>query len=241
MGGLSVKSHVCIVLLLVGISGGAACGKSDTKTTNEKEAKTPEAKPAEPAAPVPKPAPPPAGIKGPQKLHGQLTVPQVTGLRWEAGDKNVPHPFYTPTECRKLGKPGTYMNAKGNGVYTYDPSKQELHFEITYSGLSGTPIMVHFRKGGDGDAGPIVQTLCGRPPPNDDKLGYSAPAIVSKECPNGTSGKFKGVYKVAGNDKIKPPLTADAEGELLVNDGMYVLITTCLNQTGELRGQIMHD
>jgi hypothetical protein len=220
----------------------AACGKSGKKVADQAEkADAGTATPTAAAEPTEKPAPAPAGIKGPQKLHGMLTPQQVTGLTYQAGDKNIPHPFYTPTECRKVGKSGTYMNAKGNGVYTYDPSKQELAFEITYSGLSGSPVMVHLRKGGDGDAGPIVQSLCGRPPPNSEALGFSPPPVVSKDCAAGDSGVVKGVYKVAGNPNIKPPLTADEEGQLLVKDGMYVLIATCLNQIGELRGQIMHD
>ena len=222
-----MKSHIFIALLLSAV----ACSKSDKKVAGESETTSPKTKPATAA---PKDA-------GPQRLHGTLTFQQVTSLRDEAGDQNVPHPFYTPAECKKLGKPGTYENAKGNGVYTYNPSTKELSFEITYSGLSGTPIMVHFRKGSDGDSGPIVQTICGRPPPGDKALGFSAAPLVSAACPAGIAGTLKGTYEVAGNDKTDPPLTADAEGKLFLAGDMYLLISTCLNQRGELRGQIIHD
>ncbi len=238
-GGQSVKSHILIVLLM----GAAACSKSDKKATEGTETADAE-KPATVAASdagAATAAPTGSADGTAQKLHGILTFQQVTSMREEAGDKNIPHPFYTVAECKKLGRPGTFESAKGNGLYTYNPSTKELTFEITYSGLSGTPVMVHFRHGGDGDSGPIVQTICGRPPPGDKALGFSAPPLVSAACPTGIAGTLKGTYTVAGNAKIIPPLTADAEGKLFLAGDMYLLITTCLNQRGELRGQIMHD
>lgn len=219
-----MKSLVFIALLL----GATACSKSEKKPAAENTDAKPDS-----ATPAPKAAPAP-----PLALRSTLTPQGVTFLKDEAGDKHDPHPFYTAAECSKLGAPGTFASAQGAAKYTYEAATKELRFEITYSGLSGSPIMVHFRKGKDDDAGPIVQTICGRPPPGDVALGFSAPPLVSAECPAGDAGTLKGVYKVAGNDKITPPLTAEEEAKLLGDRGMYVIIATCLNQRGEIRGQI---
>lgn len=131
-----------------------------------------------------------------------------------------------------------YNNAKGIATLWYDPKQRVLMFAFSYSGLSGSPIMMHFHLGAPGKGRPIVQTICGNPPPNNPKLGYSTSGLVSRTCPLGTSGFLTGRYKLKGNMSFKPTLDMTQEVNALMKGNLYINIHTCLNELGELRGQL---
>lgn len=99
--------------------------------------------------------------------------------------------------------------------------------------------MAHFRKGSIGKAGPIVQSICGHPPPGSKALGHSSPPVGPATCPETTSGTLKGSYTLAGNPDVTPPLSTAEEQQLLLGGALYVNIHTCLNEVGEIRGQVI--
>lgn len=166
-----------------------------------------------------------------------LSTKAVTHNLFEPGDQKAPHPFYK-TRCMNA-KSTDYSNATGFGTFWYNPDTSTLLFAFTYTGISGSPIMMHFHLGDKGVGGPIVQTICGYPPPSMKALGYSSKAVSALTCPVGTTGIMWGSYKLAGNNRLTPPLTLAAEKKALMDGKLYVNIHTCLNEAGELRGQII--
>ena len=168
-------------------------------------------------------------------FNATLSPEQVTHTLNPASDQHAAHPFYKH-ECALQKGSADYSKATGHGVFSFNPKTNVLTFTITYSGLSGPAIMSHFHLGAANKSGPIVQTICGRPPANAKALGYSAPAVFKKVCPAVTSGSYTGNYKLQGNPHDN--LTLAQEKQALMNGELYVNIHTCLNETGELRGQI---
>lgn len=166
-----------------------------------------------------------------------LSTNQVTHKLFAVGDKSAPKPFYK--RCTTpIGKPDAYKKAAtGQGVFWFNPKTNVLKYAFTYNGMSGSAVMAHFHIGKAGRGGPIVQTICGMPPPNSKNLGYSAPAISAKTCHTGTSGFLSGSYQLRGN-MHDDGMTLDQEKQALMNGELYINIHTCLNQAGELRGQI---
>ena len=169
-------------------------------------------------------------------LTAALTTDSVTHKLFQPTDTKVPQPFYKKF-CSKE-KSVAYNDAQGIATLWYNPTRKVLMFAFSYSGLSGSPIMIHFHWGASGKGGPIVQTICGNPPPNNPKLGYSAAALVGRTCPLGTSGFIMGSYKLKGNSALKPMLAASQEVNALIKRNLYINIHTCLNELGELRGQV---
>lgn len=166
-----------------------------------------------------------------------LSTKQITHKLYEPGDKTVPHPFYKK-RCMDA-KSTDYSKAMGFGTFWYNPKTNTLLYTFTYTQLSGSPIMMHFHLGRKGVGGPIVQTICGSPPPSSKALGYSSKPVSANTCPRGRSGVIWGSYKLAGNNKLTPPLSMDGEKKALMGGKLYINIHTCLNQAGELRGQIV--
>jgi len=166
-----------------------------------------------------------------------FSAKQVAHKLYEPGDKTAPHPFYKK-RCMNA-KSTDYTHAMGFGTFWYSPKTKTLLYTFTYNELSGSPIMMHFHLGRKGVQGPIVRTICGSPPPSSKALGYSGKPISAKMCPRGRSGVIWGSYKLAGNNKLTPPLTVPAEEKALMKGRLYVNIHTCLNEAGELRGQIV--
>jgi len=105
----------------------------------------------------------------------------------------------------------------GTAVLVLNNRGTELGFALTYSGLTGSPTLMHFHNGPTGEAGGVVQTICGAP----------APAIVSGSCPSGTSGTLADVWEVPS--EVLPELLAG---------NIYINIHTDANGAGEIRGQI---
>lgn len=176
-----------------------------------------------------------AAFAQPILFNATLTPSQITHQLNPASDIHAGHPFYK-RECDAQKEYANYSNATGQGVFWFNPDTNVLKFAITYTGLSGPAIMSHFHLGADGKSGPIVQTICGRPPADATALGYSAPAVFKKVCPKVTSGIYTGSYKLKGNPHDN--LTLAQEKQALLDGQLYVNIHTCLNETGELRGQI---
>ncbi|MDF1760446.1 MAG: CHRD domain-containing protein [Coxiellaceae bacterium] len=176
-----------------------------------------------------------AGSEAPILMTAKLSLTQVSHKLFKPSASNVPHPFYK-AKCAK-STPKKYASANGQAVVWYNPKTNVMKYAITYQGLSGSPIMAHFHIGQAGKGGPIVQTICGMPPKGSKALGFSAPAINGHVCPQGASGFFTGTYKLHGNAEDK--LTAAQEKQALLNGKLYINIHTCLNELGELRGQIV--
>ena len=127
-----------------------------------------------------------AAVAQPILFNAILSPEQVTHNLNPASDQHAAHPFYKH-ECALQKGYANYSNATGQGVFWFNPDTNVLKFAITYTGLSGPVIMSHFHLGADGKSGPIVQTICGRPPANAKALGYSAPAVFKKTCPKITT------------------------------------------------------
>jgi hypothetical protein len=155
-----------------------------------------------------------------------------------SGAAKSPHPFYK-NFCAKHQTAVDYSHASGHAVMQYTPTTGMVKFAIAYQGLSGPAIMAHFHIGGASVGGPIVQTICGNPPPGNKALGYSAlPAAGGKYCPSGRSGFVTGSFKVTGNDKVTNASTSAKIEKALADSDIYINIHTCLNEPGELRGQL---
>lgn len=137
----------------------------------------------------------------------------------------------------------TLSNANGSGTFTFDTEAKELRFKIEYGGLSGPAIMAHFHNGAPGVSGPILQTICGMPPPTS-AIGYSDDPVIYKECLDKTSGVMQGTYKLKdyqcpANDISCKSLTVEQQTQLIACGNLYVNLHTCLNQPGEISGQII--
>lgn len=170
----------------------------------------------------------------PVLLTATLNLTQVSHKLFPITDKTAPKPFYKHCNKRPAKK---YANARGQAVLWYNPHTHVVKYAIIYAGLSGSPVMAHFHIGPDGKGGPIVQTICGMPPKGNKALGFSAAALNGHVCQKGRSGFWSGSYKLQGNPQDK--LSLQAEEKALLNGQLYINIHTCLNQAGELRGQVV--
>lgn len=176
-------------------------------------------------------------------LNAELSPAQSTHPLQYPGASSYEEPlkkFFPDCDPKKSGD---FAQATGTGSFWFDASSNELSFLIAYSGLSGDPIMAHFHYGAPGTGGPIIQTICGQPPPSS-AIGYSNAAVTGTECPNGKDGFFKGTYTLQGH-RCPPDaegcqtLTVEQERQLLLRGTLYVNLHTCLNQPGEIRGQVV--
>lgn len=169
--------------------------------------------------------------------YAHLSLANENHKLYPVGSKDAPHPFYK-TSPDSMEEP--YQDACGIGAFLFDPDKNELRFSIAYSGLSGSPVMMHIHLGGPKDDGPIIQTIFGEPYADVKGLGYSThPPLYGKKGPKGRAGFVSGIYKLAGNDRLKTQLTPEDEKQKLLDGELYVNIHTYLNQAGEIRGQIL--
>jgi hypothetical protein len=122
----------------------------------------------------------------------------------------------TLTTTQEVPTPTVTTTVIGAGVFVFDPATNTLSFTVAYRGLSGAATAAHFHNGAAGAAGPVVQTICGAPPP----------ALLGA-CPAGNSGLLTGTWTVPA--PLVPALLAG---------GLYVNIHTGTNAAGEIRGQI---
>jgi hypothetical protein len=150
----------------------------------------------------------------------------------------APHPFYTKYCKGKAAR--SYKHAAGYALLQYYPKMNRVKFAIAYEGISGQAIMAHFHIGKANVMGPIVQTICGNPPPGNKKLGFSAgPAIAGKYCPKGDAGFITGSFALKANKKVKSADSLKKVRDALLGGMLYINFHTCLNQPGEIRGQIV--
>jgi len=168
-------------------------------------------------------------------FKGEINTSSVTHQRFQPGSKKAPHPFYKKF-CQYV-RSTKYDNARGNMTLWFNENNQTLYYAFSYAGLSGPPIMMHFHVGKPGVGGPIVQTICGHPPPGNNALGFSKKAISGKSCPKMRSGFVWGGYKLSGNKHIN--MTKQDVIKALKQGDLYINIHTCLNELGEVRGQIL--
>jgi hypothetical protein len=172
------------------------------------------------------------------RLNSELTLSQVTHELYKPSFTGAPHPFYKKF-CATQGPAQRYTTATGLGTFHYNQATKTVEFRLTWSDLSGAPIMMHFHRGAPGKAGPIVQTICGHPPPGSKDLGFSPPPVSDGTCNNSETGQLNAIWRIKGNDQLDPPMTeADMVRALLAGE-LYVNIHTCLNELGEIRGQVV--
>jgi hypothetical protein len=172
-------------------------------------------------------------------FYAHLSVRNERHKLFQPGDKDVPHPvpFYADMADEPVYP---YKDACGYGTFLFDPERDELHYAIAYSSLSGDAIMMHFHLGGANTDGPIVQTIFGEPCGDVKGLGNSPePPLSGKVGPKSRAGFVSGVYKLKGNADLKPPLSLEEERAMLMNGEIYVNIHTYLNEAGEIRGQLL--
>lgn len=134
----------------------------------------------------------------------------------------------------KAVEPNTPKGAMGMAVLSYDIEKANLHFFISYAGLSGEGlVMAHFHSK-DEQGNPIVQTICGQPekpgivkdwPNTKDNQGRKG---LTKTCPSGNSGYLKGKW-----EHMEPSAI-----EALKTGKMNINLHTKLNMKGEINGYI---
>lgn len=98
--------------------------------------------------------------------------------------------------------------AIGNATATYDMDKNILNYNVTYSGLTGSPVACHFHIGAPGVKGAVA---------------FAAPNLPT--TPSGTI------------TDTSVPLTQSQEVELLKGN-FYVNMHTNANKDGEIRGNI---
>ena len=174
-----------------------------------------------------------------QLMHAKFGTNQVKHKMFYKNSKKVPHTFYKDYCKNKI--PHSYANASGNGSFLFDKKENTLYYAFSYYGLSGSPIMMHFHLGKAGKGGPILQTICGHPPPGSKSLGHSPnKQLSSLVCPTGSAGFITGHYHLQGNSKLKTSLSAEQEMNDLIHGNVYINIHTCLNEAGEIRGQIVN-
>lgn len=172
-------------------------------------------------------------------FKANLDRAQVTHPLEAAKDAHhAPHPFYK-TFCKgKSAMP--YKDASGEAVVMYNPKTNRVWYALAYRNLSGAPIMMHFHIGKIGKGGPIYQTICGRPPKGSKALGYSAgKAGTGYVCPAKRYGHVVGSFKIKPNKHVKATDTVADVKQALMDGQLYINIHTCLNEPGEIRGQVI--
>ncbi|MTH96071.1 CHRD domain-containing protein [Roseibium sp. RKSG952] len=179
---------------------------------------------------------------------------EVIGLRANLSPADVRGPLnYEPTkgplesffpDCSVDKQMASELSeAFGEALISFDPENKEVRFGVAYKGLSGNAIMAHFHDGAPGVNGPVLQTICGHPPPTS-AIGVSATAVMGDKCPVGNHGVLSGTWQLTdhdcpeGSDKSCISRTVDEQVQLLACGNLYVNIHTCLNQPGEVAGQI---
>jgi hypothetical protein len=125
--------------------------------------------------------------------------------------------------------PAKFTAGKGTFRATIDQTAQTITFTLTFSGLSGAPLMSHIHFGQKDVNGGVQVFLC-------DGAGHTA-------CPAGTSGTLTGTIHAADVIPTVPDQGIEA-GEFnklvtaILAGKTYVNIHTAQFPMGEIRGQI---
>ena len=121
------------------------------------------------------------------------------------------------------------LNSTGAGGLSLTIGNNQITFDLTYSGLSGPPLVAHVHVGQPGVAGGVSFFFCG---------GGGKPA-----CPNNTSGEVKGTVVPA--DIVGPTAQGFAAGDFAsvvkaIQAGFtYANMHTTKFPAGEIRGQLV--
>ena len=130
-------------------------------------------------------------------------------------------PTYTATLNGANERP-TPVTAAGTGSATVVQNGTTFTYTVTYSGLTGAPILSHIH--GPADATKAVGVIV-----NFD-IG----------TPTGPSGTFSGTF--TGADIVGPsgqtPISVDSLVTLMRSGNAYVNVHTDANRAGEIRGQL---
>jgi hypothetical protein len=122
------------------------------------------------------------------------------------------------------------LNSTGQGTLDATATSSKITFKLTYSGLSGAPLVAHIHVGQRGVAGGVSVFFCGG--------GGQA------SCPAGTSGTVTGT--IAAANVVGPTTQGFKAGDLAsvlraIDAGVtYANIHTPMFPNGEIRGQISH-
>jgi len=111
--------------------------------------------------------------------------------------------------------PGTSSTATGLGCFTFDPSINQITYNITFSGLVGTETAAHFHTGAAGTNGPVIVSL----PLGNPKIGsatltaaQAAQLLAGNVYTNIHSTVFAG-GEIRGQLTINPPTTLICFGD----------------------------
>jgi CHRD domain-containing protein len=173
------------------------------------------APPNPPAAPAPSPSPTTSPMPSPGS-PSPAPSPATPGAVPAAGAATVATVAITLAQEVPAPRAETPRTAAGMGAVVLNAARTEVGFAFTYSGMSGAVAQAHFHRGATGEAGPVVQTICGEPGP-----------ALSGACPSGNSGTVAGVWR------IPQAMLADWQAGRI-----YVNFHTAMNAGGEIRGQI---
>ena len=172
-------------------------------------AAAPQQTPSPAPSPMPSPGMSPAPSPGMSPSPGAAPSPG-------AGTATVTTVPVTLAQETPTPRAETPRTAAGTGAVVLNAARTEVGFAFTYSGMSGAVMQAHFHRGASGEAGPVVQTICGEPGP-----------ALAGACPSGNAGTVAGVWR------IPQAMVADWQAGRI-----YVNFHTAMNAGGEIRGQI---
>ena len=70
-----------------------------------------------------------------------------------------------------------FKNTAASGSFTATLSGTQLTFKLTFTNLSGPPVMAHIHRGAMGVSGPVIVWLCGMGSP-DSQLVAAHPCVA---------------------------------------------------------------
>lgn len=159
---------------------------------------------------------------------------------YQPGDPDVPHLLFPADQVKNLPPPTSYEDAIGSATVIYNPETRELKYAVSYTNLSGPPLMMHFHLGFPGVDGPILFTIFGEPYSKAKYMNWrDTGKPTARVAPPGNSGFVTGTFILDGASEIKPALKRDQEEKMLYQGAFYINIHTFLNEQGELRGQLI--
>jgi hypothetical protein len=121
------------------------------------------------------------------------------------------------------------LSTDGHGTFSATFEGDELHYSLSYWGLSGPAVQAHIHLGRIATAGGVSAFLCGG---------------TGTACPSGANGKVTVRGVITADDVIGPTTQGIDPGEIeeilaaMGANAAYVNVHTGLYPTGEIRGQV---
>jgi hypothetical protein len=121
------------------------------------------------------------------------------------------------------------ISTDGHGTFEATRQGDELHFTLSYWGLSGPAVQAHIHLGRIATNGGVSAFLCGG---------------TGTACPSGANGKVTVTGVIDADDVIGPTTQGIDAGEFdeilgaMGANAAYVNVHTGLYPTGEIRGQV---